>query len=46
MQMLISGKDDNKSMKCIYLGDELYHAAMCGEVDIFSREGIKTVKVK
>ena len=45
MQMLVCGKDDNKSMKCIQFGDELSRAAMCGEVDIFSRKGIKTVKV-
>jgi len=45
MQMLMCGKDDNKSMKCIHLGDELWHAATWGGVDIISRKGIKNVKV-
>lgn len=45
MQMLLCGKDDSKSMKASSLGQELVHAAMGGEVTIFSSEGIKRVQV-
>jgi len=47
MRMVMCGNmcDDNKSMKCANLREELSHAAMCGEVNVVGRTGIKNVKV-
>ena len=42
---LFGGADDNKSMKASSIGDELIHAAMCGEITIMGSDGVKRVEV-
>lgn len=44
LTMIMCGKDDNKSMKCTTLQEELKSAAMGGEVTVFGK-GFKKVEV-